>query len=54
MSFSAISDSKPDVDNNLSFSTLRIRSHDGQQSYVIKMKVTCTIKDVKQILTKKK
>ncbi|CAF1373176.1 unnamed protein product [Adineta steineri] len=51
---SAISEYKPDADNNIPFSTLRIRSHDGQQTYVIKMKITSTIKDVKQILTKKK
>lgn len=54
MYFSAISEYKADVDNNLPFTTLRIRSHDGQQTYVIKMKVACTIKDVKQILAKKK
>jgi hypothetical protein len=52
--FSAISEYKHDVDTNIPFSTLRIRSHDGQQTYVIKMKTTCTIKDVKQILAKKK
>ncbi|CAF0951823.1 unnamed protein product [Didymodactylos carnosus] len=34
--------------------TLRIRSADGQQSYVIKMKITSTIEDVKNIITKKK
>ncbi len=51
---SAISEYKPDIDNNLPFTTLRIRSHDGQQTYVIKMKITCNIKDVKQILAKKK
>ncbi len=52
--WSAISEYKPDVDNNIPFTTLRIRSHDGQQTYVIKMKTTCTIKDVKQIIAKKK
>ncbi|CAF4602875.1 unnamed protein product [Rotaria sp. Silwood1] len=51
---SVISECKTDIDNNKPFSTLRIRSHDGQQTYVIKMKTTCTIKDVKQIITKKK
>ncbi len=52
---SAISEYKGgDVDNNIPFSTLRIRSHDGQQTYVIKMKTICTIKDVKQIIAKKK
>ncbi|CAF1338075.1 unnamed protein product [Rotaria sordida] len=51
---SVMSECKTDVDNNIPFSTLRIRSHDGQQTYVIKMKTTCTIKDVKQIIAKKK
>ncbi|CAF4130733.1 unnamed protein product [Rotaria sp. Silwood2] len=51
---SVISECKTDADNNIPFSTLRIRSHDGQQTYVIKMKTTCTIKDVKQIIAKKK
>ncbi|UJR13873.1 hypothetical protein I4U23_000881 [Adineta vaga] len=51
---SAISEYKHDNDSNTPISTLRIRSHDGQQTYVIKMKITSTIRDVKQIIAKKK
>lgn len=51
---SVISEHKTDIDNSIPFSTLRIRSHDGQQTYVIKMKTTSTIKDVKQTIAKKK
>ncbi|CAF1220465.1 unnamed protein product [Adineta ricciae] len=51
---SAISEHKHGADDHISVSTLRIRSHDGQQTYVIKMKVTSTIKDVKQVIAKKK
>ena len=53
-SSSAISEFKGETDTNQPFTTLRIRSHDGHQTYVIKMKTTCTIRDVKQTIAKKK
>lgn len=45
---------RSEIDPSSPFSTLRIRSHDGQQTYVIKMKITSTIKQVKQTIAKKK